>query len=36
MLAGTPVLEQFTLPTGHTPFLTDPDELAADIEAAAK
>jgi pimeloyl-ACP methyl ester carboxylesterase len=36
MVADTPVREEFTLPTGHTPFLTDPDELAKDIEAAAK
>jgi pimeloyl-ACP methyl ester carboxylesterase len=36
MVADTPVRAQFTLPTGHTPFLTDPDELAKDIEAAAK
>lgn len=36
MVANTPVREQFTLPAGHTPFLTDPDGLADDIEAAAR
>jgi pimeloyl-ACP methyl ester carboxylesterase len=36
MVGSTPVREQFTVPTGHTPFLTDPDGLAKDIEAAAK
>ncbi len=35
MVASTPVRVEFTLPTGHTPFLTDPEELAKDIEAAA-
>ncbi len=35
MVASTPVRQEFTLPTGHTPFLTDPDGLANDIEAAA-
>lgn len=35
MVASTPVRREFTLPTGHTPFLTAPNELAADIEAAA-
>jgi pimeloyl-ACP methyl ester carboxylesterase len=35
MVAVTPVRAQFTLQTGHTPFLTDPDGLAKDIEAAA-
>jgi pimeloyl-ACP methyl ester carboxylesterase len=35
MVASTPVRREFTLQTGHTPFLTAPDELAADIEAAA-
>ncbi|MGA0603461.1 alpha/beta fold hydrolase [Caulobacter sp. KR2-114] len=35
MVASTPVRREFTLATGHTPFLTDPDGLAADIEAAA-
>lgn len=35
MVASTPVRREFTLPTGHTPFLTDPDGLAKDIEAAA-
>ncbi|MCF8481879.1 MAG: alpha/beta fold hydrolase [Rhodospirillum sp.] len=36
MIAATPVREEFTLQTGHTPFLTAPDKLAEDIEAAAK
>jgi pimeloyl-ACP methyl ester carboxylesterase len=36
MVAGTPVRVEYTLQTGHTPFLTDPDGLAADIEAASK
>ncbi len=36
MVASTPVRREFTLPTGHTPFLTDPDGLAADIEQAAQ
>ncbi len=36
MVAATPVSAEYTLPTGHTPFLTDPDGLAKDIEAAAK
>jgi pimeloyl-ACP methyl ester carboxylesterase len=36
MVANTPVHNQFTLQTGHTPFLTDPDGLAKAIEAAAK
>lgn len=35
MVASTPVRREFTLQTGHTPFLTAPNELAADIEAAA-
>jgi pimeloyl-ACP methyl ester carboxylesterase len=35
MVAATAVRREFTLPTGHTPFLTDPEELANDIEAAA-
>lgn len=35
MVAATSVRQEFSLPTGHTPFLTDPDELAKDIEAAA-
>jgi pimeloyl-ACP methyl ester carboxylesterase len=35
MVASTPVRREFTVQTGHTPFLTAPDELAADIEAAA-
>jgi len=36
MVAGTPVRREFSLPTGHTPFLTDPDGLAKAIEDAAK
>ena len=36
MLAATPVRKEFTLDTGHTPFLTDPHGLALDIEMAAK
>lgn len=36
MVAATPVREEFTVQTGHTPFLTEPDKLAEDIEAAAK
>jgi hypothetical protein len=36
MVANTPVRVQFTLPTGHTPFLTDPDGLAKAIEEAAQ
>ena len=36
MVAGTPVRAEYSLPTGHTPFVTDPDGLANDIEAAAK
>jgi len=36
MVAATPVRAEYTLPTGHTPFLTDPDGLAKAIEAAAK
>lgn len=36
MVAATPVRAQYTLQTGHTPFLTDPDGLAKAIEAAAK
>jgi len=36
MVAATPVRVQYTLQTGHTPFLTDPDGLANDIEAIAK
>ena len=35
MVAGTPVRAEYTLQTGHTPFLTDPDGLAQAIEAAA-
>lgn len=36
MVAGTPVRVEYTLQTGHTPFLTDPDGLAKAIEEAAK
>jgi len=36
MVAGTPVRVQYTLQTGHTPFLIDPDGLANAIEQAAK
>jgi len=36
MIANTPVRSEYTLQTGHTPFLTDPDGLAKAIEAAAK
>jgi hypothetical protein len=34
MVAATPVRREFSLPTGHTPFLTDPDGLAKAIESA--
>lgn len=36
MVASTPVRAEYTLQTGHTPFLTDPDGLASAIEQAAK
>jgi len=36
MVASTPVRVEYTLQTGHTPFLTDPDGLANAIEQAAK
>jgi pimeloyl-ACP methyl ester carboxylesterase len=36
MVASTPVRAEYTLQTGHTPFLTDPDGLAKAIEASAK
>jgi pimeloyl-ACP methyl ester carboxylesterase len=36
MVAATPVRVQYTLNTGHTPFLTDPDGVANAIEQAAK
>jgi pimeloyl-ACP methyl ester carboxylesterase len=36
MVASTPVRVEYTLQTGHTPFLTDPDGLADAIEKAAK
>jgi pimeloyl-ACP methyl ester carboxylesterase len=35
MVAATPVRQQFTVDTGHTPFLTDPHGLTRDIEMAA-
>ncbi len=36
MVAATPVRAEYTLQTGHTPFLTDPDGLADAIERAAR
>jgi hypothetical protein len=36
MVAATPVTKEITIDTGHTPFLTDPEGLARDIEMAAK
>ncbi|WP_454761777.1 alpha/beta fold hydrolase [Caulobacter segnis] len=36
MVAATPVRVEYTLQTGHTPFLTDPDGLADAIEKAAQ
>jgi pimeloyl-ACP methyl ester carboxylesterase len=36
MVSATPVRAQYTLQTGHTPFLTDPDGLAHAIEQAAR
>lgn len=36
MVASTPVRVEYTLHTGHTPFLTDPDGLAKTIEQAAQ
>ena len=36
MVAATRMRSEYTLQTGHTPFLTDPDGLAKAIEAAAK
>jgi len=36
MVANTPVRMEYTLQTGHTPFLTDPNGLADAIERAAK
>ncbi len=36
MVTATPVRAEYTLQTGHTPFLTDPDGLAEDIEKAAQ
>lgn len=35
MVARTPVRLEFSVPTGHTPFLTDPEGLAKAIESAA-
>jgi pimeloyl-ACP methyl ester carboxylesterase len=36
MVGATPVRREFTVDTGHTPFLTDPRSLAQDIEIAAE
>ena len=36
MVAATPVRVEYTLQTGHTPFLTNPDGLADAIERAAR
>jgi pimeloyl-ACP methyl ester carboxylesterase len=36
MVAATPVRKEITIDTGHTPFLTDPHDLARDIEMAAE
>jgi hypothetical protein len=36
MVASTPVRKEFTLNTGHTPFLTDVAGLVSAIEKAAK
>lgn len=36
MVAASPVRVEYTLPTGHTPFLTDPEGLADAIERAAQ
>jgi pimeloyl-ACP methyl ester carboxylesterase len=36
MAQSTPLRLQLTLNTGHTPFITQPDALAAEIEKAAK
>lgn len=36
MVSRSPVRMEATLPTGHTPFLTDPDGLAEAIERAAQ
>jgi hypothetical protein len=36
MVAAASVRREFTLDTGHTPFLTDPHGLALNIEMAAK
>jgi pimeloyl-ACP methyl ester carboxylesterase len=36
MVAATPVRAEYTLQTGHTAFLTDPNGLAAAIERAAQ
>jgi hypothetical protein len=36
MVAATPVRSETTLATGHTPFLTDPADLVAAIEKAAR
>ena len=36
MVAATPVRQELTLETGHTPFLNAPDEVVKAIETAAK
>jgi pimeloyl-ACP methyl ester carboxylesterase len=36
MAQSTPLRLQLTIDTGHTPFITQPDALAAEIEKAAK
>jgi hypothetical protein len=36
MVAATPVRLEFTLNTGHTPFLTDVEGLVKAIEQSAK
>jgi pimeloyl-ACP methyl ester carboxylesterase len=36
MVAATPVSKEITIDTGHTPFLRDPQDLARDIEMAAR
>jgi pimeloyl-ACP methyl ester carboxylesterase len=36
MAQATPVRLQMTIDTGHTPFITQPDTLAAEIEKAAQ
>jgi hypothetical protein len=36
MAQATPVRLRMTINTGHTPFITQPDALAAEIEKAAQ